>query len=64
MGAPDVGTEHDSTETPNIRGVWPTLTDQDVQAMNAWSWRVHRHHSPRDMVGSSARKSSPSYPPF
>jgi hypothetical protein len=59
MGEPDIATEHESTETLNVREFWPTLTDQDVRAMNTWSWRVHRYHSPRDTPGSSARKLSP-----
>jgi len=38
MGGPWPVREYQSTVMRDVRQVWPTLTEQDVQAMAAWRW--------------------------
>ena len=38
MGGSEPVTEHKTTVMRRVRQVWPTLSEQDVQAMAAWRW--------------------------
>jgi hypothetical protein len=51
MGKPDKVTERGTTVIPNIREFWPTLTEEDIQAMNKWRWSACRHQDPRKQYG-------------
>jgi len=64
MDEPDLVMEHATTVRSNIRGIWPDLTDQDVQALSAWRWSAHRHRDAPDQtrafVTGSSTAASPS----
>lgn len=57
MEAPDVTAEHGTRVTRNFRVWWPSLTDQDIHALNTWRWRTRTGHGPEDQTGLSARRS-------
>jgi len=55
MEVPDVARGHGARVAPNIGEWWPDLTDQDIQALNAWRWRTHTGPGLRDTTRLSAR---------
>jgi len=58
MEARDAAVEQGARVLRNIRKWWPTLTDQDLRALNTWRWCIGAGHRPEDTTQLFARRSA------
>jgi len=58
MEARDAAVKQGARVVRNIRKWWPTLTDHDLRALNAWRWCIGAGRGPEDTTPLFARRSA------